>query len=136
MDLSILYSPWFTSMAPSPCCLLGPACSAAPCGPASTGGQACASPCWLQAAAPWGLGVAAQQPSSSAGRQAGTQGRRPYDQAAPVHYGLRRCGQRTAVRLHTGDGAADRGRRYGAVLGAAAIGRGRAAAVVAHGGAD
>ena len=85
-------------------------------------------------------GVAAQQPVSSAGRQAGntqeraTQGRRPLQPGgqplAPARYGLRRCGQRTAVRLLTGDGAADRGRRYEA----AAVGRGRAAAVGAHGG--
>ena len=78
------------------------------------------------------------------GRQAGntqehaTQGRRPLQPGgqplAPARYGLPRCGQRTAVRLLTGDGAADRGRRYGAVLAAAAVGRGRAAAVGAHGG--
>ena len=37
------------------------------------------------------------------------------------------------MRLLTGDGAADRGWRYGAVLAAAAVGRGRAAAVGAHG---
>ena len=128
MNLAILYSPWFTSMAPwllavfssRPARLL-------PAAPPPQAARHVPPPasCRLLLPRAW-ASLRSSLSAAQEGRQTGntqehaTQGRRPLQPGgqplAPARYGLPRCGQRTAVRLLTGDGVADRGRRYGRCL--------------------